>query len=87
MWLHVAARPDQKTPERELRGNDSANKLFEKFGPLKGSRALGKLAPEKLKEVGLDAPKKKTRQGGNTITSQIMAVPTKPARQPQILVK
>ena len=28
VWLRVAARPDQKAPERELRGNESANKLF-----------------------------------------------------------
>jgi len=59
VWLRVAARAEQKTPERELRGNEAASKLFDKFGPLKGSRALGTLSPEKLKEVGLEAPKKK----------------------------
>ena len=59
VWIKVSARPEQKTPERELRGNEAANKLFEKFAPLKASRALGVLAPEKLKEVGLEAPKKR----------------------------
>ena len=58
MWLHVSARPEQKVPERELRGNESANKLFDKFAPLKATRALGQLSADKLKEVGLDAPKK-----------------------------
>ncbi len=57
-WLKVSARAEQKAPERELRGNESANKLFEKFAPLKATRALGVLAADKLKEVGLDAPKK-----------------------------
>lgn len=59
VWLKVSARPEQKTPERELKGNDTAAKLFEKFAPLKATRALGVLAAEKLKEVGLDAPKKR----------------------------
>ncbi len=59
VWLKVSARPEQKSPERELRGNEAANKLFEKFAPLKATRALGVLAPEKLKEVGLEAPKKR----------------------------
>ncbi len=58
VWLKVNARPEQKVPERELRGNESANKLFDKFAPLKGTRALGVLTAEKLKEVGLEAPKK-----------------------------
>src|SRR5436189_134640 len=43
-WMKLNARPEQKIPEREVRGNESANKLFEKFTPLKGSRALGVLA-------------------------------------------
>ena len=58
-WMRISARPEQKQPERELRGNESAQKLFDKFAPLKGSRALGVLPPEKLKEVNLDAPKKR----------------------------
>ena len=58
VWLHVSARTEQKTPERELRGNEAATKLFDKLAPLKATRALGVLAADKLKEVGLDAPKK-----------------------------
>ncbi len=58
-WIRVAARPETKAPERELRGNSDATKLLEKFAPLRATRALGILAADKLKEVGLDAPKKK----------------------------
>ncbi len=47
-----------KSPERTVRGNDAALKLVEKFTPLRAARALGALAPEKLKELGLDTPKK-----------------------------
>lgn len=59
VWLRVAAKPESHQPERELRGNESAQKLWDKFAPLKGSRALGVMPPEKLKEVNLDAPKKR----------------------------
>ncbi len=59
VWMRVSARPEAKAPERELRGNDSALKLFEKFAPLRATRALGKLGADKLKELGLEAPKKK----------------------------
>ena len=40
--------------ERELRGNDRAEKLFERFMPLRAARALGVLSPEKEKELGLE---------------------------------
>ncbi len=46
-------------PERTLRGNESAGKLYERFAPLRASRALGTLAPEKLKELGLAETKRK----------------------------
>ena len=58
-WLRVSAKADAKQPERELRGNESAQKLFDKFAPLKGSRSLGVLSADKLKEVSLAAPKKR----------------------------
>jgi hypothetical protein len=60
-WLRVSARGDAKTttPERELRGNESATKVLEKFAPLKATRALGVLPADKLKELALDAPKKR----------------------------
>jgi hypothetical protein len=49
----VAAVP--KKP-RQFRGNDLADKLWERFGPLRAARALGALDAAKLKEVGLDKP-------------------------------
>jgi hypothetical protein len=47
-----------KTPERLLRGSEAAEKLFASFAPLRASRGLGVLDPARLKELGLDAPKK-----------------------------
>ncbi len=69
VWLHVGPRSDAKTPERVLRGNESAEKLYDKFAPLRATRGLGALGGDKLKEFGLDAPKKKilvTARGGQT---------------------
>jgi hypothetical protein len=61
VWLKISPKADPKspTPEREVRGNDSAEKLFERFAPLRAVRALGKLDAAKLKEFGLESPKKK----------------------------
>ncbi len=42
-----------QTPERQLRGSEAADKLYQKFAPLKAARALGQLSPEKMKELGL----------------------------------
>jgi hypothetical protein len=58
VWMHVAAGEAPKTPERELRGNEGALKLWEKLAPLRAQRALGIMDPAKTKELGLDAPKK-----------------------------
>jgi hypothetical protein len=59
-WLRVSSKPSPApAPERYLRGNAGAEKLFEKLGPLRATRALGVLDAAKLKEFGLDAPKKK----------------------------
>lgn len=68
--VHVSARPEgpQKqpaTPERWLRGSDSAQRAFDRFAPLAASRALGVLDAAKLKELGLDASKKTV-----TVTTQ-----------------
>src|SRR5688572_25873250 len=46
----VAATPP---PPRVLRANEAAEKLFERFAPLRASRALGVLDEKKLEEVGL----------------------------------
>src|SRR5262245_23217440 len=53
-WVKVSASADGKVPERELRGNPNADKLFEGFGPLHASRALGVLDAAKLKELGVE---------------------------------
>jgi hypothetical protein len=48
----------KKTPERLVRGSDAADKLLEKFAPLRASRGLGILPAAKLKDLGLDTAKK-----------------------------
>src|SRR5438067_11878204 len=59
-WLRTSAKPSPApAPERYVRGNMGAEKLFEKLGPLRATRALGVLDAAKLKELTLDAPKKK----------------------------
>jgi hypothetical protein len=58
VWLRLSPNEKAKTPEREVRGNEGALKLWEKLAPLRATRALGTLGPEKLKELGLDAAKK-----------------------------
>jgi hypothetical protein len=50
--------PPIKTPERLVRGSDAADKLFASFAPWRASRGLGILEPARLKDLGLDAPKK-----------------------------
>lgn len=47
-----------KVPERLVRGNENARRVFESFAPLRASRALGVLDPARLKELGLDTTKK-----------------------------
>jgi hypothetical protein len=49
----------KKTPERLLRGNDAADKLFASLAPLRGTRSLGILSPDKLKDLGIDAAKRR----------------------------
>jgi hypothetical protein len=72
VWLHLSANATAKTPEREVRGNDGAEKLWAKFAPLRATRALGQLSAEKLKELGLAEPKKRlevtTRSGKKTFS-------------------
>ena len=54
------APPTQPTnPPRDLRGSDVAAKLMDQFAPFRSPRAFGVLDAAKLKELGLDAPKKK----------------------------
>lgn len=56
-------QPPTKTPERLVRGSDSADKLLGSFTPWRASRALGVLDATKLKDLGLDAPKKRITLG------------------------
>jgi hypothetical protein len=46
-------------PLRDLRGDEPATRTFEQFAPLRSARAFGTLDAAKLKELGLDAPKRK----------------------------
>jgi hypothetical protein len=55
----VAAAPESRVPEREVRGNDQAEKLCDKFAPLRASRSLGVLDEAKRRELGLEASKKR----------------------------
>jgi hypothetical protein len=48
-----------KMAERLVRANENAGRLFERFSPMRASRALGVLDPGRLKELGLDESGKK----------------------------
>ena len=50
-----------KVPERKVRGNGGADNLFSRFAPLQAYRDLGNVAPDKLKEFGLDDAGKRIR--------------------------
>lgn len=50
--------PPPVAPTRELRGNERAEKSWEKFTPFEAVRALGQLPDAKLKELALDASPK-----------------------------
>jgi hypothetical protein len=45
-------------PPRDVRGNADALKLADRFAPLVSPRAFGVIQGDKLKELGLDAPKR-----------------------------
>ncbi|MFP2932687.1 DUF4340 domain-containing protein, partial [Pyxidicoccus sp. 3LG] len=48
-------------PPRELRANETAEKLFARFAPMRAMRSLGELDAKKLEEVGLaSTPRKLT---------------------------
>jgi hypothetical protein len=59
VWLKLSPDVKLKKPAREVPGNEGADRLWDKFAPLRATRALGVLKADKLKELGLDAPKKK----------------------------
>ncbi len=49
----------EKAPPRDLGGAEGAAKIFDQFAPFVSPRAFGVLDKGKLKEIGLDAPKRK----------------------------
>jgi hypothetical protein len=67
-----------KMPERVVRGNESAQRLFERFTPLRASRALGALDGGKLKELGLDASKKSIEVTARGVKRKYAVVPAPP---------
>ena len=62
-WLHIVTKskdPKAKTPpDRDLAGGEAAVKVLDEFAPFVSPRAFGVLDAAKLKEIGLDAPKRK----------------------------
>jgi hypothetical protein len=55
----VAAVTEPPPPPRELRANETAEKLFARFAPLRALRALGEMDGKKLDEVGLASTARK----------------------------
>jgi hypothetical protein len=53
------ARPAPIEPPREMRGNERADALLLRFTPFEAVRALGKLAADKQKELGLEGTVRK----------------------------
>jgi hypothetical protein len=67
-----------KQPERLIRANETGEKLFERFAPMRGQRSLGVLDAAKLKELGLDKTKKFveiTARGGKRRFAIVSAPP------------
>jgi hypothetical protein len=52
-------KPPPPPPPRDLPGADNAKHVYEQFAPLVSMRAFGVLDAAKLKELGLDNPKRK----------------------------
>ncbi|HYO51832.1 hypothetical protein [Archangium sp.] len=71
LWLRLEAKPGPSAP-RELRANETAERLFARFAPLRATRSLGVLDVETLAEVGLkDSPRRlvvKLASGEHTFT-------------------
>jgi hypothetical protein len=67
-----------KMPERLVRGNEAAKRVFERFTPLRASRALGVLDGGKLKELGLETPKKTLEITARGVKRKFAIVPAPP---------
>ena len=73
----TAAPPrETKLPDREVRANDTAEKLFDRFAPLRASRSLGVLDDAKRRELGLESSRKRLEvfARGGRHASYVMAV-------------
>jgi len=72
----VAGTTEPPSPPRELRANETAEKLFARFAPLRALRALGELDAKKLEEVGLaSTPRKLTLTVGGKAQAFSLASP------------
>jgi hypothetical protein len=67
-----------KVPERFVRGNEAAQRLFEKMAPLRASRALGVLDAAKLKDLALDTTKKRLEVVGRGSKRRFAIAPAPP---------
>jgi hypothetical protein len=71
-------QPVEKTPARRVRGNETAERLLASFTPLRADRSLGILDAAKLKELGLDAAKKRITLTLSTGKRTFTIVPAPP---------
>ncbi len=67
-----------KVPERLVRGNEAAERVFETFAPLRASRALGTLDAAILKDLGLDTTKKFIEISARGNKRRLAVVPAPP---------
>lgn len=69
--------PPAPPPPREVRGNERAQKLLEKFAPMRASRLLGTLSDAKAKELGfVDSKRKLEVFAGGVSYAYTVASPT-----------
>lgn len=74
IWVRLSAREKPKAPERTVRGNDAARKLYASFTPLRASRALGVVEDSKLAEYGLAPPPASDGGAPSTYTPRTLSV-------------
>ena len=67
-----------KMPERLVRANEAGERIFERFAPLRASRALGVLDSTKVKELGLDTTKTFLEVTARGVKRRFAIVPAPP---------
>jgi hypothetical protein len=77
-----AIREGQPPPERELRGNETAEQLLERLSPPMATRDLGTVTPERRASLGLEGSSKRIRldtgqglAGGRTLEFVVSTPP------------